>query len=121
MKKTLLAAAFAAALLAGCSTPSSQAPTELKDYTSIAEPQVVWSKSVGESVTNFLVPAVAGSSVYVAGDNDVYRLDADTGDEVWHFEVDAPVAAGATLWPLAPKRASWWCWMPPATSSGQRF
>lgn len=94
MKKTLLAAAFAAALLAGCSTPSSQAPTELKDYTSIAEPQVVWSKSVGESVTNFLVPAVAGSSVYVAGDNDVYRLDADTGDEVWHFEVDAPVAAG---------------------------
>ena len=50
MKKTLLALA-AAAVLAGCSTPSSQAPTELEDYNSIAEPDVVWSKSVGESRT----------------------------------------------------------------------
>lgn len=81
MKKTLLALA-AAAVLAGCSAPSSQAPTELEDYNSIAEPDVVWSKSVGESLTNYLVPSVVGSSVYVAGGNTVYRLDADDGDEV---------------------------------------
>lgn len=93
MKKTLLALA-AAAVLAGCSTPSSQAPTELEDYNSIAEPDVVWSKSVGESLTNFLVPAVVGNSVYAAGGNTVYRLDAQTGDEVWSFETNAPVAAG---------------------------
>ena len=93
MKKTLLALA-AAAVLAGCSAPSSQAPTELEDYNSIAEPDVVWSKSVGESLTNYLVPSVVGSSVYVAGGNTVYRLDADDGDEVWSFDTDAPVAAG---------------------------
>ena len=93
MKKTLLALA-AAAVLAGCSAPSSQAPTALEDYNSIAEPDVVWSKSVGESLTNYLVPSVVGSSVYVAGGNTVYRLDADDGDEVWSFDTDAPVAAG---------------------------
>ena len=93
MKKTLLALA-AAAVLAGCSTPSSQAPTELEDYNSIAEPEVVWSKSVGESLTNYLVPAVVGNSVYVAGSNTVYRLEAATGDEVWSYDTDAPVAAG---------------------------
>ena len=93
MKKTLLALA-AAAVLAGCSTPSSQAPTELEDYNSIAEPDVVWSKNVGESLTNYLVPSVVGTSVYAAGDNTIYRLDAETGDEVWSFETDAPIAAG---------------------------
>ena len=93
MKKTLLALA-AAAVLAGCGTPSSQAPTELEDYNSIAEPEVVWSKSVGESLTNYLVPAVVGNSVYVAGSNTVYRLEAATGDEVWSYDTDAPVAAG---------------------------
>ena len=93
MKKTLLALA-AAAVLAGCSTPSSQAPTELEDYNSIAEPDVIWSKNVGESLTNYLVPSVVGSTVYAAGGNTLYRLDAETGDEVWSLETDAPIAAG---------------------------
>ena len=93
MKKTLLALA-AAAVLAGCSTPSSQAPTELEDYNSIAEPDVIWSKNVGESLTNYLVTSVVGSTVYAAGGNTLYRLDAETGDEVWSLDTDAPIAAG---------------------------
>ena len=95
MKKTLLALA-AAAVLAGCSAPSSQAPTELEDYNSIAEPDVVWSKSVGESLTNYLVPSGGGQfGLCVAGGNT--RLSAwmpMTGDEVWSLDTDAPVAAG---------------------------
>ena len=48
MKKTLLALAASACFLAACSSPSSQAPKELEDYQSIAEPEVVWSKGVGD-------------------------------------------------------------------------
>mgnify|MGYP000038376924 FL=1 len=93
MKKTLLALA-SACFLAACSTPSSQAPKELEDYTSIAEPEVVWSKGVGESVTNFLVPSVVGQAVYAAGGDTLYRFDAQTGDTVWTVETPADIAAG---------------------------
>ena len=93
MKKTLLAMA-SACVLAACSSPNSQAPTELQDYQSLAEPEVVWSKSVGESLTNFLTPAVVGQTTYVAGDNSVYRLDTADGNEVWRYETEAPIAAG---------------------------
>lgn len=84
MKKTLLAMACAC-FLAACSSPSSQAPTELEDYQSLAEPEVVWSKNVGESITNFLTPAVVGQTTYVAGGDSVYRLDTDSGNEVWRY------------------------------------
>ncbi len=94
MKKTLLALACAAAVLAGCSTPSSQAPRELEDYVSIAEPEVVWSQSVGESKTNFLVPAVVGQAVFAAGGDTLYRFDAATGDELWSVELPTNVSAG---------------------------
>jgi outer membrane protein assembly factor BamB len=93
MKKALLALS-SAVLLAACSSPSSQIPKDLEKYHSIAEPEVVWSKSVGESLTNFLVPAVVGQSVFAAGGDEVYRLNAENGDEIWSVEVDAPISAG---------------------------
>lgn len=96
LKKALVAVACAGAfVLSGCSSsPVSQAPSELQKYDSLVEPNIVWTRNVGQSHNNFLVPSVVGTAVFAAGEDTVYRLDAQSGKKVWDVDLDANVASG---------------------------
>ncbi len=97
-KKVLtgMVAAIMALPLTGCGFFAPQgphAPTELQEFEPLVKAKVSWSRDVGEN-SGYLVPAVTDNAVYAAGENKIYRLDRNTGDEVWSVETGANVTAG---------------------------
>ena len=97
-KKVLtgMLAAIMALPLAGCGFFAPQgphAPAELQDFEPLVKAKVSWSRNVGDN-SGHLVPAVTDNAVYAAGENKVYRLDRNTGDEVWSVKTGADVTAG---------------------------
>lgn len=94
MKKMVLMAAASLVLAACSSTPKTNEPAELKDIEDPIKVDVVWDRSVGSSEYEFLVPAVAGSYVYAAGSDDVYKFDAETGKEIWSYQAPENISAG---------------------------
>ncbi len=93
-KGALLTAAVCAALLSGCSSSGSHEPAELNKITELVRTERVWSKSLGESVTDLVAPVLTNSGIYSAGGDTVYRIDPATGDILWKAKADADVTAG---------------------------
>ena len=89
--RRLLAGAFAAAALAGCSSgPSGPKPATLPPLTNPPAVKVLWSTSVGSADRFVFAPALAAGSVFAAARNgNVVRIDATSGKELW--SVSAPV------------------------------
>lgn len=82
--------------LAGCGLFAPQgahAPAELKDFEPLVKAKVSWSRHVGEN-SGYLIPAVTDNAVYAAGEDKIYRLDRNTGDEIWSVEAGAEITAG---------------------------
>ena len=99
IRKTLRRAAALLSVLplAGCGIFSSSdphEPNELTDFTPRVAVRTVWSTNVGEAVSKNLIPAVTDNAVYAAGDNEVVRIDRQTGDVVWRAEADGSITAG---------------------------
>ena len=46
-----------------------------------------------------VTPIVVGGVMYVPGLNKVLALDADTGKEIWHYDVSNPSTRGVAYWP----------------------
>lgn len=94
---TLAATLLAALPLAGCGIFSSSNPHEPHDYPAYqdtAQARVVWRARVGEAVAGNLAPVVTDSAVYAAGEDQVVRLDRQTGEVVWRAKTDGNVTAG---------------------------
>ena len=92
-----IAAMLAVLPLAGCGIFSSSdphEPNELTDFTPRVAVRTVWSTNVGEAVSKNLTPVVTDNAVYAAGENQVVRLDRQTGDVVWRAEADGNITAG---------------------------
>ena len=97
--KKLVAALAAAALLStGCTSlfraGSPHEPADLVKLQESARTLEAWKVRVGDSENSFLVPALAGNSVYAAGDDDLYRIDAATGRKLWSASVKDEITAG---------------------------
>ncbi|WP_313952875.1 outer membrane protein assembly factor BamB [Accumulibacter sp.] len=97
----VLTAALLSVLLAGCSTFESLNPfassgpkmAELQPIQATAQARVVWQESVGKGDPYTFVPAVVGSSVYVAArDGTIARLD--DGRPVWRIKAEQPLSGG---------------------------
>ncbi len=97
-KKLVAAVAAAALLLSGCTSlfrsGNPHDPVDLPKLQASASITEAWKVRVGESENSFLAPALAGGSVYAAGDDDLYRIDAATGRVMWTAPVKDEVIAG---------------------------
>ena len=89
------------AALSACSTLDSINPfsssgpqmAELVPFDASAQARVVWQQSVGKADIYSFVPAVVGSSVYVAGkDGKVARIDE--GKTVWTVDSEQSLSGG---------------------------
>lgn len=89
--KTAAAAAVAAAVC-GCSTPKYE-PADLVDFEPALTVTEVWNEGVPDS-EGFLVPAVYENSVWVAGGDRLYRMNADDGSVEWKISFDADITGG---------------------------
>lgn len=103
-----LAAACAAALLAGCAyipqlsalpflgrSAEKPRPAELQPDPNLVAVRQAWSARIG-TVDFPLQVAVNGSAITLAaGDGTVASLDAASGRELWRASAGAPLAAGA--------------------------
>lgn len=96
--RTLFLLLLATLVLSACSwmNPfSSRAPkpAELQTFQERAELRPLWQVRVGDGGHYLFQPAVAGDSVYVAGQNGrVERIDA--GSRSWNHNVGASLSAG---------------------------
>lgn len=89
----LLAAAVAAALLAGCGS-SRPKPAPLVALTPKIAGRQVWSTRL-DAVRFPLVLALAGGRVYAAASSgSVAAFDVDSGREIWRAQAGGEVAAG---------------------------
>jgi len=85
-----------ACLVAACSSTSkSEEPAALTEIKSPLSIHVAWRVHVGDGRRIFLQPAVTQNAVYAAAaDGHLYRLEPDTGREVWRVRVPASLGAG---------------------------
>ena len=90
----LAAAIFGALVVSGCSSTGSHEPAELEDIRELVDSNEVWSDNLGATEGSLLAPAVTSTGIYAAGGNELYRIDAKTGDVVWSREADAEISAG---------------------------
>lgn len=95
MKRALIAAPLAAALLA-CSSASGPKPAELQRIEHPAKVRSLWSASVGDGDRFIFTPALADGAVFTAAhDGTVTRLDAANGRRMWRVSAGTPLSAGA--------------------------
>ena len=84
--------AFAAAILAGCSSPKHE-PMPLVNFTPGLSVSEVWSKGLS-SADGFLVPSVCDDMVFVAGGRTLQRLNARNGESEWSVSFDSDITSG---------------------------
>ena len=93
------------AVMAGCSTLSSMNPFASKSKTAVPVPLVelkatmavrtAWKLDIGKSNKYIFTPAVAGTSVIVAGgEGAIARVDAATGKALWRIKSKTELTAG---------------------------
>ncbi len=93
------------ALMAGCSTLSSLNPFATKSKTALPAPLVelkgtmavrtAWKLDIGKANNYLFSPAVAGTSVIVAGgEGAIARIDGVTGKALWRVKAPTALSAG---------------------------
>lgn len=112
--RTVVAAACAVLLVAGCSTLSSWMPSippppsiswlwgggpkkpgPLPEIQAKVTPRIAWQVAVGKAAPG-LAPAVSGDAVYAAAsDGTLVRIDARSGRSVWQIAAGKRLSAGA--------------------------
>ena len=70
-------------------------PAALVDFKSTMVVKKLWSVDVGNSGDAVFSPAVVENSLFAAAENgNIYRLDAQTGHEIWKIKAPLPLTAG---------------------------
>jgi len=93
------------ALMAGCSTLNSINPFASKSKGNVPAPLVelkasmavrtAWKIDIGKAQDAVLSPALAGTSVLVAGgDGSIARVDAASGQQIWRIKAGKALSAG---------------------------
>ena len=107
VNRACFALAPAALLLGGCAvvqqyiqtdTDNTEPPAELIEFRPEIEVEELWSRNVGSGASKYylkLRPMIAEGRVYAANrDGRVSAYDAETGDELWTSDTDAPISGG---------------------------
>ncbi|SDM30729.1 Beta-barrel assembly machine subunit BamB [Franzmannia pantelleriensis] len=100
MKPTLVIAAAALALLAGCagSVEPQYPPKELTSFDEQASFSTAWSQRVGRGLgraTYPIAPSREDGVIYAADERgEIYAMDAESGDTLWRKDLDTPVSSG---------------------------
>ncbi len=85
-------------LLAACSSDKpkvEQTPAKLANFVPTARIEVRWNADVGDAGQSVLFPAVTREAVFAAnGSGKLYRLDRDTGKQVWSIDGGFPITGG---------------------------
>ena len=80
--------------LSGCGSKGPQ-PVKLVDFKPSAKLAFAWKVSLGEAGRYIFTPAIAGDSVFAAGNSgDLLRIDSATGKTLWRIDVKAPLSGG---------------------------
>ena len=93
------------ALMAGCSTlnsinpfaskPKGNAPAPLVELKASMAVRTAWKIDIGKAQDAVLSPALAGTSVVVAGgDGSIARIDVASGQQIWRIKVGKSLSAG---------------------------
>ena len=93
------------AVMAGCSTLSSLNPFATKSKTAVPAPLVelkgtmavrtAWKLDIGKANSYTFTPALAGTSVIVAGgDGAIARVDGASGRALWRIKAPTALSAG---------------------------
>jgi outer membrane protein assembly factor BamB len=93
------------ALMAGCSTlnsinpfaskPKGNQPAPLSELKGSMAVRTAWKLDIGKAQDFVFSPALAGTSVVVAGgDGSIARVDAASGKPIWRIKASAPLSAG---------------------------
>lgn len=90
-KLTLLSVVATLAMV-GCSTPKYE-PAELVKITPTLQVTEKWSEGISSS-ESFLVPSVYDDSVWVAGGDTLYRLNAMDGSQEWEVSFEDDISGG---------------------------
>src|SRR3954470_8587689 len=88
-------AAFAAVLLAACTSSTGPKPAQLEDIPDARRVKVQWAIDLGTGEPYIFTPALAGDSIFVAARyGTVARVEASTGREVWRIQPTKTLSAG---------------------------
>lgn len=93
--KKFLASCLLSIGLAACSStddePEEQLVAELTEITARFEPEVLWSRSVGNGVSDYfsrIKPSVAYGKVFSASrEGDTKAFDLESGEQVWSTDI----------------------------------
>lgn len=100
MKPTLVIAAVALALLAGCASKvePQYPPKELERFDEQANFSTAWSQRVGRGLgraTYPIAPTRDDGIVYAADERgEVYAMEADSGNIRWRIDLETPISSG---------------------------
>jgi outer membrane protein assembly factor BamB len=90
-----LTCAVALSALAGCGLFSGSKIPALPDFTSSDTIKTLWQSSVSGADDQVFVPAVAGNSIYAAGNNgEISALDASNGRQRWRIDAGQKLSGG---------------------------
>jgi outer membrane protein assembly factor BamB len=93
-----LFAAFSAALLASCTSPSGPQPAELQEIADARKVNVLWANDLGYGEPYIFSPAPFGDSVYGAARyGSVIRIDAASGRELWRLKPAKLLSSGVGI------------------------
>lgn len=83
-------------MLAACSSDKvSIEPAKLVDFKPGAKLEVRWNVDVGDAGQSVLFPAVTRGAVFAANARGkLYRLDRNTGKQIWSIESGFPITGG---------------------------
>ncbi len=83
-------------MLAACSSDKvAVEPAKLVDFKPSAKIEACWNVDIGDAELSVLFPAVTREAVFAANaEGDLYRLDRNTGKQVWRINSGFPITGG---------------------------
>jgi glucose dehydrogenase len=78
---------------------SGYSPLNQIDTSNVAKLAQAWSMELSGRGGLEVTPIVVNGVMYVPGTGKVFALDADTGKEIWHYDVSAINNRGVAYWP----------------------
>jgi quinoprotein glucose dehydrogenase len=78
---------------------SGYSPLKQIDTSNVDKLTQAWTMPLAERPGLEVTPIAVKGVMYLPGTGKVYALDAETGKEIWHYDVAMPSTKGVAYWP----------------------